>query len=107
MSLLLPFFRSRSKDAPNLLRGLGSYRRFQCRCYSRSPHYNNRRLDHQPLFPEKPSGSYSWRTYIVPTALVVVIAGAGIFVHYNDERRAVLKGHIVLYCHQTFPASVA
>ncbi|XP_043718815.1 protein SCO1 homolog 2, mitochondrial [Telopea speciosissima] len=92
MSRLLVFFRSRSKDVPNLLRGLGSYRRFQCRSYTRSPQYNNKRLVNNHLFPEKPLGSYSWRTYIVPTALVVVIAGAGIFVHYNDERRAVLKG---------------
>ncbi|KAJ4953945.1 hypothetical protein NE237_030777 [Protea cynaroides] len=92
MSRFLALFRSHSKDAPDILRGLGSYRIFQCRSYTSSQQYNNKRLEKQPSYPEKPLGSNSWSTYVVPATLVAVIAGAGIFVHYNDERRAVLKG---------------
>lgn len=40
---------------------------------------------------EGSSSSQSWRSYIIPAALVVLV-GAGAFIHNNDEKRAILKG---------------
>ncbi|XP_038689926.1 protein SCO1 homolog 2, mitochondrial isoform X2 [Tripterygium wilfordii] len=34
----------------------------------------------------------SWNIYIIPAAAVLGLAGLATFVHYNDERRAILKG---------------
>ncbi|XP_010261273.1 PREDICTED: protein SCO1 homolog 2, mitochondrial isoform X2 [Nelumbo nucifera] len=91
MSRLVRFsLENRSKVNLSLLRGLGS-RRFQYRGYTGQPKSSTTRPDSQHLLPEKPSSSHSWSTYIVPTALLA-IAGGAMLVHYNDERRAVLKG---------------
>ncbi|OVA07635.1 hypothetical protein BVC80_8349g18 [Macleaya cordata] len=90
---LLSSFENRSGVCLNLLRRLRSSSRVQCRNYTGAPKNNKKSLDTRPLVPEKPLNSHStsWSTFIVPTGLLA-IAGAGIFLHYNDEKRAVLKG---------------
>ncbi|MCL7041272.1 hypothetical protein MKW94_001411 [Papaver nudicaule] len=86
--------RNRSGDCVNLLRQrLGSSRRVQCRSYSGAPKNNKQKLDTRPLVTEQPlkSHSSSLTKFIIPTGLLAIV-GAGIFVHYNDEKRVVLKG---------------
>ncbi|XP_077249943.1 protein SCO1 homolog 2, mitochondrial-like isoform X2 [Tasmannia lanceolata] len=73
------------------LQGLGPFWSFQFRGYTGSSNYKNKRLTTQPVLVEEPSHSRSWSSYIFPTA-VIVIAGAGVLLHYNDERRAIPKG---------------
>lgn len=43
---------------------------------------------------EKPtsSSSHSWKSYIIPTAVIGGIGGIALLLHYNDERRAISKG---------------
>ncbi|KAF9610365.1 hypothetical protein IFM89_022035 [Coptis chinensis] len=85
-SIILP------NRSTNLLQGFHSYRRFQCRGYCEAPKCN-RKITTQNVVPEKPSDvrSRSWSWVIVPAGLLM-IAGVGTVVHYNDERRAVPKG---------------
>ncbi|KAI3872656.1 hypothetical protein MKX03_010925 [Papaver bracteatum] len=87
--------RNRSGDCVNsLLHRLGSSRRVQCRNYSGAPKNNKRKLDTKPLVTtQQPQNSHSspLARFIIPTGLLAIV-GAGIFVHYNDEKRVVLKG---------------
>ncbi|XP_034691978.1 protein SCO1 homolog 2, mitochondrial [Vitis riparia] len=79
-----------SIEALNPLRRFG--RRFQSRSYSRSSWYGNGRpAIHTPV-PVKTQGSQSWSAFIIPAAGLLGIAGGALFIHYNDERRVVLKG---------------
>ncbi|KAI3941014.1 hypothetical protein MKX01_037905 [Papaver californicum] len=86
--------RNRSGDCVNsLLHRLGSSRRVQCRNYSGASNKNKQRLDTRPLVTQQPLNSHSTSLtrFIIPTGLLAIV-GAGIFVHYNDEKRVVLKG---------------
>lgn len=69
-----------------------TFQRFQYRGYAKASNDKDGRLTRNILEEENESlSSHSWRSYIVPTA-VVVFVGAGAFIHYNDERRVILKG---------------
>ncbi|CAK9135413.1 unnamed protein product [Ilex paraguariensis] len=50
-----------------------------------------------PLQPQETPTSHSWRSYIMPTAVLCGFAGAAFILHYNDERRAILKGAGTVY----------
>lgn len=83
------FFASRNRSSLNLLNNrFGPSRRIHCSSYTRSA----KRTTVPPLVPEKTPSSHSWRSYIIPTALLGGIGGVVLLVHHNDERRAVLKG---------------
>lgn len=64
--------------------------------YTKSTRQGNTKHDvHPVLNPESSSTSQvsrSWGAYVVPAA-VLGFAGLAAFFHYNDERRAVPKGH--------------
>lgn len=61
-----------------------------CR-YSTTSKYNKERPEVHPVISVDAHTSRSWATYIIPAA-VMGFVGLAAFVHYNDERRAVLKG---------------
>ncbi|KAK9096720.1 hypothetical protein Sjap_022217 [Stephania japonica] len=83
---------NRSRVSLNRLQPFGSCKIFQCRSYTGNPKYNNGKLYNHRLFPEEPPDyhSRSWRT-LIPAGILVIV-GAGLLVHYNDEKRAVPKG---------------
>ncbi|XP_052196710.1 protein SCO1 homolog 2, mitochondrial isoform X2 [Diospyros lotus] len=85
---LLFSLKNSSAASLNPFRRFVPSKRFHSSSYLRSA----RRPDGPPLLPEKTPSSHSWSTYIVPTALLGGIGGVAFFLHYNDERRAVLKG---------------
>ncbi|XP_008808073.1 protein SCO1 homolog 2, mitochondrial isoform X1 [Phoenix dactylifera] len=63
---------------------------FQSRGYIEGTNYRDHKLPRK-LPEDNELHSQSWRNYIIPTA-VLVIAGAGLLIHYNDEKRAIPKG---------------
>ncbi|KAG0471187.1 hypothetical protein HPP92_015733 [Vanilla planifolia] len=69
-----------------------SNHKFQCRGYGNTSKYRDGKLTRNMLEEEEESlGPQSLGKYVVPTALLVLV-GAGAFIHYNDERRAIPKG---------------
>ncbi|KAA8546830.1 hypothetical protein F0562_003246 [Nyssa sinensis] len=80
--------RNRSVDTLNLLKRLDPSKRFHSSSYMRS----TRQTNTTPLLPERTPTRHSWSSYILPIALVGGIGGAAVLLHYNDERRAILKG---------------
>ncbi|KAK2384641.1 protein SCO1 protein 2, mitochondrial [Trifolium repens] len=61
--------------------------------YTKSTKHGKTRHDLNPVFtPPQSESSRSWGAYAVP-AVVLGFAGIAAFFHYNDERRAVPKGH--------------
>lgn len=64
--------------------------RFQSHGYAKAADNKNHRIATQ-YSEDEPLPSRSWATYAVPTVLLAFV-GAGMFIHYNDERRAILKG---------------
>ncbi|GAB4848679.1 Protein SCO1 2, mitochondrial [Ancistrocladus abbreviatus] len=89
---LLFSFRGRLSSSLNLLQGLGTCKRCQCRSYARSSGFNNGRAKGQQLLPERTSSSSSLMFYAIPAAALLGIVGVAALVRYNDERRAILKG---------------
>ncbi|XP_058085753.1 protein SCO1 homolog 2, mitochondrial isoform X2 [Magnolia sinica] len=89
--MLASHFQKHSRLSLNLLllQRSGPFRRFQFRGYAASPNSEDKRL--HTIDKSLHSQPWSWSTYAVPAGLLV-IAGAGMFVHYNDERRAIPKG---------------
>ncbi|CAL9091623.1 protein SCO1 homolog 2, mitochondrial isoform X1 [Musa acuminata AAA Group] len=65
--------------------------KFEPRCYTNGSNFGNHKLPKQVLEDDEPLASRSWIAYVIPTA-VLLIAGTGLYVHYNDEKRAILKG---------------
>ncbi|XP_072999067.1 protein SCO1 homolog 2, mitochondrial isoform X1 [Typha latifolia] len=63
---------------------------FQSRSYSNGTHHKDQKLARQHYEDNNLSDSQSWRRYVIPTA-ILVIAGAGTLIHFNDERRATSK----------------
>lgn len=59
--------------------------------YSTSSKYSKERPEVHSVISVDAHASRSWATYIVPAA-VMSFVGLAALVHYNDERRAVLKG---------------
>lgn len=95
--ILFSSLKNRSTEASNLLKRYGQgrdtvgqpiFRRFHS-----SSHRSAKNTNTRPLMPEEtPATSYSWRSYLIPTAVLGGVGGAVFFLHYNDERRAILKG---------------
>ncbi|KAG6660951.1 protein SCO1 homolog 2, mitochondrial [Carya illinoinensis] len=87
------FFSSkrRSTEAFNLLKRCHPSRRVQTCNYSKSSGYRNGKTRIHPLIPVEIRAPRSWGAYVIPAA-ILGFAGLATFVHYNDERRAVLKG---------------
>ncbi|XP_059624292.1 protein SCO1 homolog 2, mitochondrial [Cornus florida] len=84
---LFSSLKNRSAETLNLLKRSGQSKRFHSSSYLRSA-----RRTTIPTVTEPIPTSHSWRSYIIPTALLGGIGGALIFLHYNDERRAIPKG---------------
>ncbi|XP_073225805.1 protein SCO1 homolog 2, mitochondrial isoform X2 [Cicer arietinum] len=60
--------------------------------YTKSTKHEETRHDLHPVFSAQSESSRSWGAYAV-SAVVLGFAGFAAFFHYNDERRAVPKGH--------------
>ncbi|WOK94345.1 hypothetical protein Cni_G03047 [Canna indica] len=66
-------------------------RGFQSRSYTNGSNYRKNNLEKQFSEDDELLSSHSWSTYIIP-ATMLLIAGTGLYIHYNDERRAIAKG---------------
>ncbi|KAM0936901.1 putative copper chaperone SCO1/SenC, Thioredoxin-like superfamily [Dioscorea sansibarensis] len=62
----------------------------QCRAYAKTTKKGPKLLE-QLSGDEESVHPRSWLNYAIPTA-ILAIAGAGMYVRYNDEKRAILKG---------------
>ncbi|KAH7652742.1 protein SCO1/2 protein [Dioscorea alata] len=62
----------------------------QCRAYAKTTKKDPKLLE-QLSGNEESVRSRSWLNYAIPT-VILAIAGAGMYVRYNDEKRAILKG---------------
>ncbi|KAJ0975074.1 hypothetical protein J5N97_017039 [Dioscorea zingiberensis] len=71
----------------------------QCRGYAKATKKGQKLLEQLPE-DEELGHSRSWLNYAIPTA-ILVLAGAGMYVRNNDEKRAILKGSK----ESTFPES--
>ncbi|PSS36700.1 Protein SCO1 2 like [Actinidia chinensis var. chinensis] len=91
MSMFLLFsLKNRSSETLNRVKRFAPSRRFHCSSCVRSS--RRTAVSPSPLLPEKTPSSPSWSNYIIPTALLGGIGGVVLLFHYNDERRAILKG---------------
>lgn len=83
--LLFSSFKNRSAEALTLFRRFGPSKRFHCSSYKRSA----RRIEGPPVLAERTPSSHLW----MPTAaLLGGFGGVALFLYYNDEKRAILKG---------------
>ncbi|KAI8032559.1 hypothetical protein LOK49_LG01G02342 [Camellia lanceoleosa] len=83
--LLFSSFKNRSAEALTLFRRFGPSKRFHCSSYMRSA----RRIEGPPVLAERTPSSHLW----MPTAaLLGGFGGVALFLYYNDEKRAILKG---------------
>ncbi|XP_020243225.1 protein SCO1 homolog 2, mitochondrial [Asparagus officinalis] len=62
------------------------------RSYTKGSGHSDQKLARQFGSEEELSQSRPWATYVIPSAAVIAIAGIGLFIKYNDERRAIPKG---------------
>ncbi|KAL5556013.1 hypothetical protein UlMin_038249 [Ulmus minor] len=88
------FFSSkhRSREVLNLLRRSCPSKKIQSCNYVNSSKQSNGKANNTNRFlPVDVRVASSWGTYIIPAALLG-FAGVAAFIHYNDERRVVLKG---------------
>ncbi|KAM7529265.1 hypothetical protein LguiB_032675 [Lonicera macranthoides] len=76
-----------SSESQNLLKRFGPSKRFHSSTYMRSERQTNSRL-----VPETTQTSESSRSYILPATVLAGFGGLAMFLHYNDERRAIPKG---------------
>ncbi|KAM3709747.1 hypothetical protein ACJW31_02G196300 [Castanea mollissima] len=84
--------RSSTQQALNLLKRCGPSKRIQSCNYTKSSGgFNNGKTRAHSVTSVETQASRSWAAYAVPAALLG-FAGLATFVHYNDERRAILKG---------------
>ncbi|KAI0499155.1 hypothetical protein KFK09_020057 [Dendrobium nobile] len=91
-SLKMSFRQASRVFSSSVIRNRPIPRRFQYRSYAKMPDFKDGRLTRNILEEEESLSSQSWRSYIIPTAAVIVLIGAGAFIHYNDEKRAIPKG---------------
>ncbi|GAV88552.1 SCO1-SenC domain-containing protein [Cephalotus follicularis] len=85
------FFSSKHHPRQSLLQRFGPSQRIQSCSYAKSTKHSYRKSDVDPLMSIESPASRSWITYVIP-ASVLGFAGLAAFLHYNDEKRAVLKG---------------
>ncbi|KAH0455429.1 hypothetical protein IEQ34_015461 [Dendrobium chrysotoxum] len=91
-SLKMSFRQASRVFSSSVIRNRPIPQRFQYRSYAKMPDFKDGRLTRNTLEEEESLSSQSWRSYIIPTAAVIVLIGAGAFIHYNDEKRAIPKG---------------
>lgn len=83
--LLFSSFKNRSAEALTLFRRFGPSKRFHCSSCKRSA----RRIEGPPVLAERTPSAHLW----MPTAaLLGGFGGVALFLYYNDEKRAILKG---------------
>ncbi|GMP26120.1 hypothetical protein CsSME_00002701 [Camellia sinensis var. sinensis] len=83
--LLFSSFKNRSAEALTLFRRFVPSKRIHCSSYMRSA----RRIEGPPVLAERTPSSHLW----MPTAaLLGGFGGVALFLYYNDEKRAILKG---------------
>nr|CAD1826359.1 unnamed protein product [Ananas comosus var. bracteatus] len=70
-------------------------RSFVSRGYSNGTRRRDHNLARQLSDDNELSNSQSWMYYVIPTALLV-LAGAATFIHYNDEKRVISQGLILI-----------
>ncbi|KAL0333068.1 UNVERIFIED_CONTAM: protein SCO12, mitochondrial [Sesamum calycinum] len=72
--------------------GLNCFKRFGSskRYYSSSTRSTSSNKPSLPL-PEQAVASVSWRSFLIPGSVLAGIGGLVLFIHYNDEKRAVPK----------------
>lgn len=85
--------RNRSSESFNTLRRFIPSRRFHSGRALRSAKGTNP----PPLLPPGTPSSHSWRSFIIPGAVLGGVGGLVFFLHYNDERRAIPKGQGVKF----------
>uniref|UniRef100_A0A2N9GMS5 CGL160/ATPI domain-containing protein n=1 Tax=Fagus sylvatica TaxID=28930 RepID=A0A2N9GMS5_FAGSY len=90
---LFSFSKRRSTQALNLLNRCGPSKNIQSCNYAKSSGYKNGKtqLNHSVTSVETPA-SRSWAPYVIPAAGILGFGGLAAFLHYNDEKRAILKG---------------
>ncbi|KAK1287103.1 hypothetical protein QJS10_CPB19g01429 [Acorus calamus] len=93
MRFLFSSLRHQSSFYSAFRKRFGHYPRSQSRGYAGSQDYKNRRPDSQlhAIDDQLESESQSWQYFTIPAALLVA-AGVGLAIHYNDERRSIKKG---------------
>ncbi|KAL6225208.1 hypothetical protein ACLB2K_004059 [Fragaria x ananassa] len=85
--------RNRSKEAFNLLRRSAPSKSIQSRNYANTSKRASRRTDISTSTPVDTPPSHSRGSFFLPAAATVLgFAGLAAFLHYNDERRVVMKG---------------
>ncbi|XP_021912369.1 protein SCO1 homolog 2, mitochondrial [Carica papaya] len=86
------FFSSKhcTRESVSLLQRFGPSKGIQSRGYVKSSKPGYGKLGGDPVMPIE-SQTRSWGIYAIPAA-VLGFVGVATLVHYNDERRAVLKG---------------
>ncbi|XP_004288214.1 PREDICTED: protein SCO1 homolog 2, mitochondrial-like [Fragaria vesca subsp. vesca] len=85
--------RNRSKEAFNLLRRSAPSKSIQSRNYANTSKRASRRTDISTSTPIDTPPSHSRGSFFLPAAATVLgFAGLAAFLHYNDERRVVMKG---------------
>lgn len=50
-----------------------------------------------PLMASQVSTSYSWRHFLIPTAVLGGVGGLAFYIRFNDERRSIAKGEEVKF----------
>lgn len=90
---LFSFSKRRSTQALNLLNRCGPSKNIQSCNYTKSSGYKNGKtqLNRSVTSVETPA-SRSWAPYVIPAAGILGFGGLAAFLHYNDEKRAILKG---------------
>lgn len=83
--------RASSSTAPRRGLRFSPFQRFQSRGYAKATDYKDRMLPRQYSEDDESLHSRSWTTYVIPTVLLA-ISGAVMYIHHNDEKRAILKG---------------
>ncbi|KAL3524734.1 hypothetical protein ACH5RR_013106 [Cinchona calisaya] len=91
--ILFSSLRNRSSEPFNIINRFIHCKRFHSGRSLRS----TKRTNSPPLVPPETPTSQSWRSYIIPGAVLGGVGGLAFFLHYNDERRAILKGQGVKF----------
>ncbi|XP_031387378.1 protein SCO1 homolog 2, mitochondrial [Punica granatum] len=90
--ILLLSSKHRAGDASCLLHRVGRNGRVQSCNYSSSSRCGHKEPITNRITAVKDESSPSWHNYVIPTLFVGGLAGFAMLLHYNDEKRAVLKG---------------
>lgn len=93
--LLFSSLKNRSAVITNSLARFDSAKRFHSSSYLRSVRQTNQPLMSSTRSTTQRSQSWSWTSYIIPPIVLGGIGGVAYLIHYNDERRVIMKGDAV------------